>query len=176
MRHALQAQHRAQVVLAHAPRVPQEPSRTLRGDRHAIRALQGLRVAPEQLSVTTWRRLAVLRALHQPLEREAALHAHQDSDLTQRTQRASSVRREAMRLLKAAPSVSPAQQEDLAARLELLRAQPARLEPSQQPMAQQRALHVRARQSPHVLARRTVLRVLAVRNRIKRERSASNFS
>ena len=176
MRSAQRAQLKTQTAPRRAPNVRQVRLQTLRGARRVIRALREPPVESELPSATTWRQRAARQALRRSVRAERAPRVHQDSDRTQLIQHASSARREAMQLPKGAFSASCAQQEDLAARLELLRAQPARLEPSQLPMAQQRALHVRARQSPHVLAQRTVLRVLAVRNRIKRGQSASNFS
>jgi hypothetical protein len=136
--HALQAQLKVQVVVAHAPRVPQEHLRILQGDRRAIHAPLGLQAEWERLSATTWRRLAALRGLRRSVRREPVPRAQRDSDLTQPIQRANSVRREATRLPKGALSVSPAQQEDLAAERELRRVPPARREPSQQLTALER--------------------------------------
>ena len=113
MRRALQAQLRAQVVLAHAPRVPQEHLQTLRGDRHATRVRQELRVVPEQLSATMCQRLAALRALLQPLEQKPAPRAHRDNALTQRTQHVNSAQQDATRRRKEAFSVSPVPRADL---------------------------------------------------------------
>lgn len=176
MRSAQRAQLKTQMVRTRAPNVWQVRLQTLRGARRVIRALREPPVESELPSATTWRQQAARQALRRSVRAEPAPRAQRDSALTQRTQGANSVRREATSPSKEAFSVSPAQQEGLAARLELRRAPLVQREPSQQLTARLRALRARARRSLLALAQRTVLRVLAARNRIKRGRSASNFS
>jgi|GEM_PF-6319146 len=171
-----QAQLKTQTAPRRAPNVRQVRLQTLRGARRVIRALREPPVESELPSATTWRQQAARQALRRSVRAKRAPRAQRDSALTQRIQHASSARREAMQLPKGAFSASRAQQEDLAVQLGLRRAPLVQREPSQQLTARLRALRARARQSPHVLAQRTVLRVLAVRNRIKRGQSASNFS
>lgn len=168
MRHARQAQRKAQAVLAHAPRVPREHLQTPRGDRHAIRALREPQVGSEQPNATVSLRLAALRVLRRSVRGGPVPRAHRDSALTQLIQRANSVQREATRLPKGAPSASRVQQEDLAARLGLPPAHPAEREASQVLMAQPFALPVAGEPSLRKPVQRTALRAPRVPSRIRR--------
>lgn len=176
MLRAQREQLKTQAAPTRAPNVRQEPLQTPRGARCVIRALREPQVESELPSATTWRQRAALQALRRSVRAELAPRAQRDSALTQRIQHANCVRREATQPSKAAFSVSLAQQEDLAVQLGLRRAPLVQREPSQQPTAQLRVGRARAERSLLELAQRTVLRVLAVRNRIKCGRSASNFS